>query len=82
MHKIKQLAYEVQTQLQAFPCISTGIYGYPNDDACEVVVSSIVAWLEDDVNKEKVCLTYRLASQSSEKILKIQRWGEEATKYG
>ncbi|KAM3716840.1 ADP-ribose glycohydrolase MACROD1 [Dirofilaria immitis] len=35
----------------AFPCISTGVYGYPNDDACNVVVTSILAWLEENKNK-------------------------------
>uniref|UniRef100_A0A915PG38 Macro domain-containing protein n=1 Tax=Setaria digitata TaxID=48799 RepID=A0A915PG38_9BILA len=36
----------------AFPCISTGIYGYPNDDACNVVVTSVLEWLAE--NKDKV----------------------------
>ncbi|VDO26479.1 unnamed protein product [Onchocerca flexuosa] len=35
----------------AFPCISTGIYGYPNDDACNVVVTSVLAWLEENKGK-------------------------------
>ncbi|CAG9535812.1 unnamed protein product [Cercopithifilaria johnstoni] len=36
----------------AFPCISTGVYGYPNDDACNVVVTSVLAWLQE--NKERI----------------------------
>lgn len=30
----------------AFPCISTGIYGYPQEEACEIAVSTVVEWLE------------------------------------
>uniref|UniRef100_A0A0R3RVD8 Macro domain-containing protein n=1 Tax=Elaeophora elaphi TaxID=1147741 RepID=A0A0R3RVD8_9BILA len=36
----------------AFPCISTGIYGYPNDDACNVVVTSVLTWLQE--NKDSI----------------------------
>ncbi|EFO25285.1 hypothetical protein LOAG_03200 [Loa loa] len=36
----------------AFPCISTGVYGYPNDDACNVVVTSVLAWLKE--NRDKI----------------------------
>ncbi|KAJ3122491.1 O-acetyl-ADP-ribose deacetylase macrod1 [Nowakowskiella sp. JEL0407] len=30
----------------AFPCISTGIYGYPNELAAEVVLKTVREWLE------------------------------------
>nr|XP_025041437.1 O-acetyl-ADP-ribose deacetylase MACROD1-like [Pelodiscus sinensis] len=36
----------------AFPCLSTGVFGYPNDAAAEVVLRTLREWLE--VNKEKV----------------------------
>ena len=41
--------------LQAFPCIATGIYGYPNDAAAEVALACTRDWLES--NREKVDCT-------------------------
>jgi O-acetyl-ADP-ribose deacetylase (regulator of RNase III) len=29
----------------AFSCISTGVFGYPKGEACEVAVSAVVEWL-------------------------------------
>ncbi|AOZ96236.1 macro domain-containing protein [Butyrivibrio hungatei] len=31
----------------AFPCISTGVYGYPLDEAAHVALTSIANWLDD-----------------------------------
>ena len=33
---------------QAFPCISTGIYGYPNDAACNVALRAVREFLENN----------------------------------
>jgi len=41
-----RLAHEAGLKTVAFPCISTGIYGYPKQEACEVAVSAVAAWLE------------------------------------
>ena len=30
----------------AFPCISTGTFGYPKAQACEVAVAAVTSWLE------------------------------------
>jgi TATA box-binding protein-associated factor RNA polymerase I subunit A len=38
----------------AFPCISTGIYGYPNDDAARVAMETVRKWLEKGDNAEQV----------------------------
>lgn len=43
----------------AFPCISTGIYGYPNDAACAVALKAVRAFLEEhhrDVDRVIFCL--------------------------
>ncbi|KNC99527.1 uncharacterized protein SPPG_04918 [Spizellomyces punctatus DAOM BR117] len=37
-----------------FPCISTGIYGYPNRPAAKVALGTVRRWLETDSNAEKV----------------------------
>ena len=38
----------------AFPCISTGVYGYPNTAACSVALRSVRGWLEENKNHEKI----------------------------
>ncbi|XP_015276032.1 PREDICTED: O-acetyl-ADP-ribose deacetylase MACROD1-like [Gekko japonicus] len=47
-----KLAVENKLRTVAFPCISTGVFGYPNEAAAEVVLHTLHNWLED--NKEKV----------------------------
>ena len=49
-----RLAHEAGLKTMAFPCISTGIYGYPKHEACEVAVSAVVAWLESNDLPEMV----------------------------
>jgi O-acetyl-ADP-ribose deacetylase len=40
-----RLAVDGGLKSVAFPCISTGVYGYPKPEACEVGVSAVVEWL-------------------------------------
>ena len=40
-----RLAAEAGLESVAFPCVSTGIYGYPKPEACEVAVSAVVEWM-------------------------------------
>jgi O-acetyl-ADP-ribose deacetylase (regulator of RNase III) len=42
-----RLAEAAGLQSVAFPCISTGIYGYPKADACRIAVSEVAWWLTD-----------------------------------
>jgi O-acetyl-ADP-ribose deacetylase (regulator of RNase III) len=37
-----------------FPCISTGIYGYPPDEACEIAIGEVVSFLELNELPERV----------------------------
>lgn len=40
----------------AFCCISTGVYGYPNDDAAKAVTNFLTEFLEKDTNVERIVL--------------------------
>ena len=39
---------------QAFPCISTGVYGYPNTSACCVALRTTRKFLEDNHEVENL----------------------------
>jgi O-acetyl-ADP-ribose deacetylase (regulator of RNase III) len=41
-----RLAEENGLDTIAFPGISTGVYGYPKAEACEVAVSAVAGWLD------------------------------------
>jgi O-acetyl-ADP-ribose deacetylase (regulator of RNase III) len=38
----------------AFPCISTGAYGYPKAEACDIAVSAVLEWLDGHELPERV----------------------------
>ncbi|KAJ1677998.1 hypothetical protein EV182_004987, partial [Spiromyces aspiralis] len=38
----------------AFPSISTGVYGYPFENAAKVALDAVTAWIEDDDNGTKI----------------------------
>jgi len=42
-----QLAEQAGIETIAFPGISTGVYGYPKHQACEVAVSAVSGWLRE-----------------------------------
>lgn len=39
------LAAEHAATSLAFPCISTGVYGFPQEPACDIAVTSVCQWL-------------------------------------
>lgn len=41
------LAEKNDVQTIAFPCISTGVYGYPQDQACQIAVDTVSCWLQE-----------------------------------
>jgi O-acetyl-ADP-ribose deacetylase (regulator of RNase III) len=49
-----RVAGEAGLKSVAFPCISTGVYGYPKDEACEVAVSAVIRWLAKHELPERV----------------------------
>jgi O-acetyl-ADP-ribose deacetylase len=38
----------------AFPCISTGVYGYPPHEACRIAVTTVAEWLQGHAVPEAV----------------------------
>ncbi len=40
-----QLAVDTTLESIAFPCIATGIYGFPQDLACDIAVSTVGEWI-------------------------------------
>ncbi len=38
----------------AFCCLSTGVFGYPNEDACKLAVNTIKQWLKDSKSSIKI----------------------------
>ncbi len=44
-HESLKLAAQNAIASIAFPCISTGAYGYPKEEACEIAISEVIAWL-------------------------------------
>jgi O-acetyl-ADP-ribose deacetylase (regulator of RNase III) len=49
-----QLAKQHNIRSIAFPCISTGVYGYPKPEAREIAVATVTAWLDRNQLPEKV----------------------------
>jgi O-acetyl-ADP-ribose deacetylase (regulator of RNase III) len=46
------LAKEEGLKSIAFSCLSTGVYGYPSDDAAEAAVDEVKTWLGKDQNAD------------------------------
>ncbi len=42
-----RLAEQHEVQAIAFPCISTGAYGYPKEEASQIAVETVVNWLTE-----------------------------------
>ncbi|XP_069422219.1 ADP-ribose glycohydrolase MACROD1 isoform X1 [Ovis canadensis] len=50
------LLLEHRLRSAAFPCISTGVFGYPNEAAAEVVLTALREWLEQHKDKAQQAL--------------------------
>ncbi|KAM4598843.1 ADP-ribose glycohydrolase MACROD2 [Fundulus diaphanus] len=45
------LVKEHDLRTVAFPCISTGIYGYPNEPAADIALNTVKEWIEENPDK-------------------------------
>ena len=61
-----KVAVENKCETVAFPCISTGVYGYPNDSAATVAISAVNTFLKENPSITRVIFCVFL-----EKDLKI-----------
>ena len=43
--ELLRLASEAGLETVAFPCISTGVYGYPKPAACREAITAVTDWL-------------------------------------
>ena len=48
------LAAEQRVKSVAFPCISTGVFGFPHDAACDIAIATVMEWLGTHPDPEKV----------------------------
>ncbi|KAF3708386.1 O-acetyl-ADP-ribose deacetylase MACROD2 [Channa argus] len=46
----------------AFPCISTGIYGFPNEPAAEIALNTVKSWIEENPDKNITAANNELIS--------------------
>ena len=67
-----QLANQQHLSSIAFPAISTGVYGYPINEAAEVILTTIIEYLNSSTSIERVivCLFDRLAFSIFRETLK------------
>lgn len=49
-----QSAADASVDSVAFPCISTGAYGYPKPEACRLAVETVSAWLDGHESPREV----------------------------
>uniref|UniRef100_A0A1I7Y575 Macro domain-containing protein n=1 Tax=Steinernema glaseri TaxID=37863 RepID=A0A1I7Y575_9BILA len=78
---VNSLNLAVKNKLEsiAFPCISTGIYGYPIDQACTHVLEAVKKWLEEEKNFNSIkCIVFCvfLEDDRDEYLKKIPQYFE------
>ena len=57
-----KIAVESGLRTVAFPCISTGIFGYPKEEACRIAVATVQDWMKGhDLPREAVFCCYSTA---------------------
>ncbi len=49
-----RLAAQKQLSTMAFPCISTGVFGYPKDEACQIALDTVIQWLTENAYPQQV----------------------------
>jgi len=74
-HNCLKIAVENNIKTIAFPSISTGVYGYPIEEASEIALKEIVHFLANNPSIEKVILVcfsesnYHLYNEKLNKLI-------------
>lgn len=69
-----KLAHEHGLHSIAFPAISTGVYGYPREEACEVAINTVLEYMRDTGYRMQVVFVqfddenYRLYTEYLKKL--------------
>src|SRR5581483_7278859 len=61
-----KLAAERDVKTISFPSISTGIYGYPIDEAADIAVKTVAAWLHDHTGPVHIVKLVQFSEQDHE----------------
>lgn len=72
-----RLARDHQVETVAFPCISTGVFGYPKAEACRIAVDTVTSWLnENELPRQVVfCCFGRADGDLYERVLNERQGG-------
>ena len=64
-----QLAKENNIKEVAFPCISTGEFRFPKEEACQIAIKTVKEYLKEDTNSfEKI--VFNVFTEEDNKIYK------------
>jgi O-acetyl-ADP-ribose deacetylase (regulator of RNase III) len=69
-----RLAAEHQIRTVAFPSISTGIFGYPKEEACGIATETVIGWLRDNETPAEVtfcCFDAETAALYRERVSEV-----------
>ena len=64
-----ELAAEHDLESVAFPAISTGVFGYPRDEACRIAAREVAAWLSAHEQPERV--VFCMFSSDAAEVMRV-----------
>ena len=66
------LANQVKLNSIAFCCISTGVFGFPQDQAAAIAVATVEAWLEEHADTTISLIVFNVFTTSDERLYQQQ----------
>lgn len=74
------LALEHQLHSIAFPCISTGVYGYPAKQAADVSMKAVLKWQQEHPDYDLKIIFCCFSSESTRIYKNLQAWNQSAAR--